>query len=119
MASWLRNAFAIDAAGDATPTAEEAALADRLAGAIARRGLSSPAIMALECSRNLNFIASQTLVFLAPILTILFNRREYALVTQFLERRGCVEYLCKRIELMTDDPKLAADVRGKPSSKRS
>jgi hypothetical protein len=99
---WLRHAFAIESPEALSPRAEEAELVDRLARAVVRRGLQTPAILALECSQNLHFLASQTLVFFAPIMQILFNREQYAALTQFLERRGSLEYVCRRIEFFVE-----------------
>jgi hypothetical protein len=96
--AWLKHAFAVESADQLRPSDEEAALVDRLAQAVVRRGMATPAILALECSRNLNFIASQVLVFFAPVARLIFNRGEYTLFTGFLERRGSIEYLCDRIE---------------------
>jgi hypothetical protein len=98
LTGWLKHAFEVDPPGPAEPSAEERDLIDRLARAVVRRGMTTPAILALECSRNLNFIASQVLVFFAPLVKLIFNRREYSIFTGFLERRGSIPYLCDRIE---------------------
>lgn len=102
MPAWLKHAFAVDPPGPAKPSEQEAALIDRLARAVARRGMETPAIVALECSQNLNFLASQALVFFAPILQLIFNRTEYETVIRFLERRGSIEYITRRIEAVAD-----------------
>jgi hypothetical protein len=96
--SWLRNAFAVDPPGPATPNEEERKLVERFAHEVVRRGLTSPALMFLECSHSFNFLASQFLVFAAPILSVLFRGPEYQTLTRFLDRRGSVEYICRRIE---------------------
>lgn len=103
MPAWLKHAFAVDPSGPATPTDAEAVLVDRLARAIVCRGLASPAVMALDCSHNMNFLASQAMVFVAPIVRIIFDGREYGVFTRFLERRGSIEYMCRRIEAISDD----------------
>ena len=98
MRGWLKHAFAVEVDGSTEPSRQEAALVDRLARGVVRRGLAAPAILLLDCSHNLNFVASQALVFFAPIMRIIFNARDYGLMTAFLERRGSIEYICRRIE---------------------
>ena len=102
MVKWLRHAFAVEPAGSLEPTPAEAALVDRLAQAVVRRGMAMPATMALDCSHNLNFLASQALVFFAPILKVIFNHAEYDTVVRLLERRGSIEYICRRIDMLAD-----------------
>lgn len=102
MFDWLKHAFAVEPGGPVVPTEAEAALVSRLARAVVRRGLTSPALLALECSHNLNFFASQALVFFAPLLQLLFNRQEYDTVVGFLERRGSIEYMCRRLEALAE-----------------
>ncbi len=97
MLNWLRRAFAVEHA-PFEPTAEEALLVDRLAAAVVRRGLTAPALLALECSHNLNFVAGQTVVFFSPLLSLLFDPARCEHVARLLERRGCVEYICRQIE---------------------
>ncbi|MDP6125890.1 MAG: hypothetical protein QGH20_09075, partial [Candidatus Latescibacteria bacterium] len=73
LSDWLSHAFAVD-----TPeqqlTQEDVALLDRVAAMIVKRGLISPAVMFLETAKPLNFIGSQVLVFLNPIVTIVFSK---------------------------------------------
>ncbi len=103
MPAWLKHAFAVDPSGPTTPSDAEAALVERMARWVVRRGLATPAIMALDCSHNLNFLASQAMVFFAPIVQIIFSGREYGVFTGFLERRGSIEYMCRRIEALNDN----------------
>ena len=96
--SWLRNAFAIDPPGPTTPTADEEPVIARIVDAIVRRGLATPALLFLESSQPLNFIAAQFLVFIGPLARVVINGPAYNAFTAFLERRGSVETLCRRIE---------------------
>lgn len=116
MTSWLKHAFEVDPPGPAEPSAEERDLIDRLARAVVRRGLTTPAILALECSRNLNFIASQAMVFFAPVVKLIFNRQEYSIFAGFLERRGSIAYLCDRIEEFQVLRESGADGNSRPES---
>ena len=84
--AWCAHAFAVDAP-DGPFDDGERQLADRLAGFVVRRRMTSPALMALESSRPLSFLGSQFLVFLAPFATLLFSFEEYQRLTRLLERR--------------------------------
>ena len=68
---------------------------------MARRHLTTPGLIALEMSRPLNFIASQTMHFFAPGVWALAKQQTYEgyrHFSEFLERRGAIEYLERRIE---------------------
>ena len=97
----LKHAFAVEPSGATEPTEDERQLVNRLCRAIVRRGLTSPALIALECSRPLNFIGSQFLLFVAPIAEIIFPRDKYRTLIRFLERRGSIEYTCQQLERMS------------------
>ena len=84
--TWCAHAFAVESP-DAPFDDGERQLADRLAGFVVRRRMTSPALMALESSRPLSFLGSQFLVFLAPFATLLFSSQEYQRLTRLLERR--------------------------------
>lgn len=94
---WFRHAFAVDE-GPLEPTPEQRAVADRLCREVVRRRLTTPALAFLEMSRPMNFLGSQALQFFMPLinaLTVAEGPRHFA---EFLEHRGSIEYLCRRIE---------------------
>jgi len=94
----LKHAFAVEKPGALEPTPAQAALVDRLCREVVRRRLTAPAFVALEMSRPLNFVTAQAIHFFDPILQSFGNVhavREFAL---FLEQRGSIDYLVKRIE---------------------
>ncbi len=95
---WLKHAFAIEPEGPATPNAEELAIVERVARAVVRRGMTTPALMALECSHPLNFVAGQFLRFIGPVATLVLKPDDYRAFCGFLERRGSIETLCRHIE---------------------
>ncbi len=95
---WIRHAFAVGPPGPVKASVDERRLVDRLCLEIVRRGMATPALLALECSHPLNFIGSQFLLLAAPIAELIFPRRDYRTLTGFLERRGSVEYVCRRLE---------------------
>ncbi len=98
MLKWLKTAFAAPRPEGSLPDAHQGRLIDRLAAAIVRRRLSSPALILLECGRPLNFVASQFLLFAAPLAEVIFPRDDYRAVVAYLQRRGSVEHMCRRIE---------------------
>lgn len=104
---WLRHAFAVEAADTFEATPEERAAADKLLRALVRRGLGTPALLMLECSRPLNFVASQFLLFVGPVAELIFDRAAYRTFIGLLERRGSVEYLCRRLEALLQEPPAA------------
>jgi hypothetical protein len=101
MKGW-RHAFALDDPADPLTEGEEA-LIERIAQGIARRRLSSPAILFLESLRPLHFIGSQAMVFFAPVVKALVQGKDYDTVTSILERRSGVERLLQRIEALEEE----------------
>lgn len=81
-----------------TLTDDETALLDQLATAVVRRGLTAPAILFLESIRPMNFLASQAMVFFAPMASLLFARKDYATLQTLLERRESIDRIITRIE---------------------
>ena len=57
MKEFLRNAFALDDGKPCEPTPAQRAVLEKLAGEVARRRLTGPAVAFLEMSRPLNGIA--------------------------------------------------------------
>jgi hypothetical protein len=85
---------------------EDQALLDAVARAVARRRLETPAILFLESVRPLNFVGSQALVFLEPLLTSIFHWAQYERFTQLVSERENLERLTRAIER-------AAETRGR------
>ncbi len=97
----LRHAFAVDPPGPATPTPEQQPAVDWVCRQVARRHLTTPGLIALEMSRPLNYVYSQMLQFFSPGAWAIFGQRNYEHYTHFatfIERRGAIEYLERRIE---------------------
>lgn len=105
MLQWLKNAFAVDSPGPLTPSDAEREVVDWLAAAIVRRRLQTPAILLLESSAPLNFLASQLLVLAAPAAELFVHQGRYEALQTLLERRGSVDYICRRIEALADPPR--------------
>jgi len=97
---WLKHAFAVEPDGPAEPTDAQQAVVHEVCRAIVRRRMTTPALMFLEMTRPLNYLAAQTMHFLAPVLTAVVDREGYRQFAEFLEHRGSVDYLCRQIEAL-------------------
>jgi hypothetical protein len=86
------------AANDSGRTAEDERLLDRIAAGVVRWEMTVPAIFLLESSKPLNFVGSQFLHFLSPIIHTLIDARELDRFAFLLEKRETLEDLIVRIE---------------------
>ena len=93
----LRHAFAVRS--ETQPLAvEDVQLLERIAETIVKRGMSAPAMMFLESMGPMNFLGSQALHFITPIIDCAFNVKEVEQVARLLERRDTVTCLIAIIE---------------------
>ncbi len=81
---WLKHAFAIEPQGPADPDPEQLVLLDRLCREIVKRRLTTPALALLEMSRPLNYMSSQLLHFLAPLISAVSNAQGHRRLADFL-----------------------------------
>ncbi len=79
-------------------TEQDQALFDKLASFVVKRKMAAPAILFLESTKPLNFIGSQFLVVLGPMIKIFFNIVEYDRIVELMEKRDNVERLICTIE---------------------
>jgi len=100
---WLKHAFAVEPPGPAEPTPPQAEVAEKLCAEIVRRHLTTPALTFLEMSRPLNFIGAQAMHFFAPLVEALTDAEGHRHFAAFLEQRGSIDYLCRRIEELEAD----------------
>ncbi len=100
--NWFKHAFAVDPPGPVEPTALQQVAIDRVCIEITRRHLSTPALLFLELFRPLNYLGSQLLHYLNPIVSAVLNDDGYRHFTEFLERRGSIDYLCNRIKTLDE-----------------
>jgi len=109
--SWkdeVKHAFALNENEKDTiePTDEQQVPIDWLSRQVAKRHLTTPIVLTLDICQPLNFVASQTLHFLGPAVwalsspTFYTNYRHFA---RFLEHRGSVAHLCRRIQEIEDE----------------
>lgn len=99
---WLKHAFAIDDPEAIVVTDEQQALVDRLATALLARGLGTPALLFLELSRPLGFLGSQALHCFEPFIRTITDSDSSRSFALFLEKRGSIEFLCRRIEALRE-----------------
>jgi len=97
---WLKHAFAVDPSGPVDPTGPQRQVVDRVCREVVRRRMVTPALMALEMSRPLNYLGSQVMHFFGPIVTVLVDPEGYRHFTEFLEHRGSIDHLCQRLEAL-------------------
>jgi hypothetical protein len=98
--NWLKHAFAIDSLEQIKPNETQSALVEKICSELVRRRLTTPALFTLEMSRPLNYISAQFLHFLHPFVTVIADKNEYENLTLFLEQRGSVDYICRRLEAL-------------------
>ncbi len=108
----LRGAFAVDPPGPAEPSEEERPLIDRICREVVRRGMTTPALLALEMSRPLNYLSAQAMHFFQPFATVLVRPGDWERFAAFLERRGSIEHLLSRIEAFEAERGTGADDAG-------
>ena len=96
--NWLKHAFAVDPPGPAEPTPDQSPAVDKICREVVRRHMTTPALIFLEMSRPLNYIGSQTLHFFQPMISVLTDSAGPRHFAEFLEHRGSIEYICRRIE---------------------
>jgi hypothetical protein len=71
---------------------------ERIADMIVKRGMTAPATVFLESMGPMNFLGSQALHFLTPVIDCAFNAKEVEQVAQLLERRDSIPRLITLIE---------------------
>jgi hypothetical protein len=94
----MRHAFAVDPPESVAPTDEQRQIVDRICHAVVSRRMTRPALLYLEVARPLNYLGSQALHFFQPVVSAVLDARAYEQFARFLEHRGSVDYLVKRIE---------------------
>jgi hypothetical protein len=93
----LSHAFAVRASREPL-SVEDVALLEQVANAVIARGMATPATLFLESVGPMNFIGSQALYFLTPILEVVFPHRDMERIARLLERRDTLSRLVTLIE---------------------
>lgn len=79
-------------------SASDLALLEQVAEAVVQRGMAVPATVFLESMGPMNFLGSQALHFLTPILELVFPSHEIERIARLLERRDTLTRLASMIE---------------------
>src|SRR5690348_16838763 len=88
----IKHAFSTQPAA-AELSSEDLALMERIADALVARGMGMPAMMFLESMGPMNFLGSQALHFLTPLLECAFEGKDFDRVASLLERRDGIPRL--------------------------
>ena len=98
--SWrrrLQQAFSLERYEEPL-TDQERRLLEKIAAAVVRRRLETPAVFVLESAKPLNYLGSQAMAFFEPVVRGLFAATDYGRVRRILERGRSVECLLQEIE---------------------
>jgi hypothetical protein len=71
---------------------------ERIADALVKRGMGTPAAMFLESVGPMNFLGSQALHVMTPVIECAFDGKEIERVARLLERRETLSRLVALIE---------------------
>jgi hypothetical protein len=99
----LAHAFAVPSDQGALAP-EDLALLERMAHVIVRRGMAAPTVMFLESMAPMNFLGSQALHFINPIIEVAFSANEVEQMAHLLERRDTISRLITLIEAKSVTP---------------
>jgi len=103
----LRHAFAVRPE-QAPFTIDDLALLERVADAVVARRMAAPATLFLESMGPMNFLGSQALHFLAPIIECVLTNTELAQIARLLEQRDSIHRLTALIEAKATAPQGAS-----------
>ena len=103
----LRHAFATEPAAAAL-NPDDAEFLDRIADALLKRGMAAPATMFLESMGPMNFLGSQALHMLNPIIECAFDGKDVERLARLLERRETLSRLIALIETRTSMQRASA-----------
>ncbi|TKB62865.1 MAG: hypothetical protein E8D48_06010 [Nitrospira sp.] len=93
----LRHAFTVQPKNQSLAV-EDVQLLERIAEMVVKRGMAAPATMFLESMGPMNFLGSQALHFITPIIDCVLSAKEVEQVARLLERRDTVTRLIAIIE---------------------
>ena len=103
----VRHAFATEPPTSAL-SADDVEFMERIADALVKRRLGPPAAMLLESMGPMNFLGSQALHVLTPIIECAFDGKDMERLARLLERRDIVSRLTAVIETKTSMQRASA-----------
>ena len=114
--NWFKHAFAVESNKPFEPTEQQCEIVDRVCREVVRRRMVTPALMALEMSRPLNYIGAQVMHFFGPIATVLVDAEGYRQFAEYLEHRGSIGHLTERLEAIEAEHQPEAPARKKDAT---
>ena len=93
----LTHAFSTTAE-DQVLSLDDLHMLERVADAVVKRDMAAPATLFLESLGPMNFLGSQALHFLTPLLEFAFDVKDLEQVARLLERRDTIARLISLIE---------------------
>ena len=99
--SKLKHAFAVDEPGAVEPSDAQRPAVEWICTQIAKRHLSTPGLIFFEMTRPLNYLGAQVMHLTSPGVWAIAPKHIYGgykNFAEFLENRGSIEYMCRRIE---------------------
>jgi len=103
----VRHAFAAEPASSVLST-DDIQFMERIADALVKRGMGAPAALFLESMGPMNFLGSQALHVLTPIIECAFDGKDMERLARLLERRDIVSRLTAVIETKTSMQRASA-----------
>jgi hypothetical protein len=100
----VREAFAVRPPSEPLGP-EDVLLLEKVASEIVSRRMATPAVLFLESAGPMNFLGSQALHFLTPILNLVCDTREIERAARLLERRDAIPRLIALIETKSSSGK--------------
>ncbi|MEK7871215.1 MAG: hypothetical protein AAB244_02425, partial [Nitrospirota bacterium] len=98
----FKRAFTLTT-GEGAIDKEDILLLERIAAQVAKRKMTDPVILLVESCGPMNFIGSQFIHFLRPILDIACNTKEIKRLATILEKRNSLPLFAKILERMRDE----------------
>ena len=100
--SGLKRAFAVTS-GEGAIQEEDILFLERVASHIIKRRMTDPVILLAESLGPVNFIGSQVIHFLRPILELACDTKEMERLAMLLEKRESISVFVKILERMRDE----------------
>ncbi|MBL9150723.1 MAG: hypothetical protein JNM94_18705 [Phycisphaerae bacterium] len=99
----FKNAFDLGPKGPIEPSPEERETLDRILTVVVRKGMTTPAQLFLESARPMNGVGANALRFFEPMVSAVVDRDALVRLANFLERRGSVDWMCRRLDELANE----------------
>jgi hypothetical protein len=98
----FKRAFTLTSS-EGTVDKEDILLLERIATQVVKKKMTEPVILLVESCGPMNFIGSQIIHFLRPILDLACNTKEMGRLATILEKRDSLPVFAKILERMRDE----------------